>query len=147
LFSITKMIGSVPELRHVEALIDLALIGRAVAEIGKADAAVARIFMLEGKARAEADLRADDAVPAVKAMLDAEHVHRAALAFRDPGLAPGELGHDHLRVDPVSEHVAVIAIAGDHAVLADGHRRLQADRHRLLADIEMAEAADQAEAV
>ena len=31
-----------PQLRHVEALVDLALVGRAVAEIGQADAAVAR---------------------------------------------------------------------------------------------------------
>src|SRR5437868_3228673 len=41
----------------------------------------------------------------------------------------------------------MVAIAGDDAVLADGQRRLQADRDRLLADIEMAEAADQAETV
>jgi hypothetical protein len=36
--------------------------------------------VLEGEAGAEADLRADDAVAAVEAMLDREHVHRAALA-------------------------------------------------------------------
>ena len=50
-------------------------------------------------------------------------------------------------IDAVGEHVAMVAIAGDDAVLADGHRRLQPDRDRLLADIEVAEAADQAEAV
>ena len=64
-----------------------------------------------------------------------------------PACAAGQLGHDHLGVDAVGEHVAVIAIAGDDAVLADGHRRLQPDRDRFLADVEMAEAADQAEAV
>ena len=41
----------------------------------------------------------------------------------------------------------MVAIAGDDAVLADLERRLQPDRDRFLADIEMAEAADQAEAV
>ena len=43
--------------------------------------------------------------------------------------------------------MAVIAVAGDDAVLAADQRRLQADRHCLLPDIEMAEAADQAHAV
>ena len=80
-------------------------------------------------------------------MVDAEHVHRSALALGDAGLAPGELGHDHLGVDAVGEHVAVIAIAGDDAVLAHGHRRLQPDRDRFLADVEVAESADQPEPV
>jgi hypothetical protein len=44
------------------------------------------------------------------------------------------------------QHVAVVAIAGDNAVVrADGV--LHADDHRLLADIEMAESADQAHAI
>ena len=50
-------------------------------------------------------------------------------------------------IDAISEHVPVIAIAGDDAVLADGHRRLQPDSDRFLADVEVAEAADQPEAV
>ena len=64
-----------------------------------------------------------------------------------PAGAPGQLGHDHLGIDAVGEHVAMVAIAGDDAVLADLERRLEADRDRFLADIEVAEAADQAEAV
>ena len=92
-------------------------------------------------------MRADDAVPAVKAVVDAEHVHRAALALGDAGGAAGQLGHDQLGIDAVGEHVPVIAIAGDDAVLADGHRRLQPDRDRFLADIEVAESADQPEPV
>ena len=50
-------------------------------------------------------------------------------------------------IDAVGEHVAVVAIAGDDAVLADRHRRLQPDRDRFLADVEVAEAADQPEPV
>src|SRR3546814_17159595 len=80
-------------------------------------------------------------------MLDAEHVHRAALALGDTGLAPGQLGHDDLGIDAVGEHVAVVAIAGDAAVLVRIERRLEADRHRFLADGELAEAADEAEPV
>ena len=131
----------------LKALVDLALVGRAVAEIGEAHAAVAAIFVLEREAGAERHLRADDAVAAVEAMLDAEHVHRSALALGNAGVAAGQLGHDHLGVDAVGEHVAMVAIAGDDAVLADRHRRLQPDRDRFLADVEVAEAADQPEPV
>src|SRR3546814_4001320 len=49
--------------------------------------------------------------------------------------------------DAVGEHVAVVAIAGDDAVLVRIERRLEAERHRFLADVEMAEAADEAEPV
>src|SRR5258708_7100335 len=90
--------GELPQRRHVEALIDLALVHRAVAEIGDADLVVVAIFVLESQAGAERHLRADDAVPAEEALLLREHVHRAALA---PGIAAapaGELGHDALGV-------------------------------------------------
>src|SRR5580693_1417634 len=53
-----------PQLRHVEALIDLALIGRAVAEIGQAHLAVVAITVGEGDAGAERHLGADDTVAA-----------------------------------------------------------------------------------
>ena len=43
---------------------------------------------------------------------------------------------------PAGQHMAVIAIGGDDLV-AVGDRHLHADDHRFLADIEMAEAADQ----
>ena len=65
------MTGSFHSVGHVEALVDLALIGRAVAEIGQADAVVAAIFVGEGKPGAERHLGADDAVAAVEILLDA----------------------------------------------------------------------------
>src|SRR4028118_2343046 len=64
------------------------------------------------------------------------------LARVAPRRAPGQFGQDPLGVDAVSQHVAMVAIAGDDAVLADGHRRLKPDRHRFLADIEVAEPPD-----
>ena len=97
-----------------------------------------------GKAKAGADrhLGADDAVAAEEVLLAAEHVHRAALAVRIAAAAPGQFGHDPLRVHAAGQHVAVVAIGGDDRV-ALLERRLHADDDRLLADIEMAEAADQ----
>src|SRR3546814_9674857 len=68
-----------PQLGHVEGLVDLALIGCAVAEISDADPAVPGVFVLERQPRADRHLRADDAVPAVEPVLHREHVHRAAL--------------------------------------------------------------------
>ena len=41
----------------------------------------------------------------------------------------------------------MVAIAGDDTVQPFGQRGLDADRHRFLADIEMAETADQAQTV
>ena len=80
-------------------------------------------------------------------MFDGEHVHRPALAAADPCLAPGELGHDDLGIDAAGEHVAMVAVACDDAVAARRDRRLQADHHGLLPDVEVAETADQPESV
>jgi hypothetical protein len=60
-----------------------------------------------------------------------------------PRRPPGQLGHDQLGVDPVSKHMAMIAVAGDDAVMALVERRLQAHGDRFLPDIEMAKTADQ----
>src|SRR6478672_4623652 len=73
--------GQLPQLRHVEAFVDLALIGGAVAEICDADVAVAAVVVGESKTGTERHLRAHNSVPAVETFLHAEHVHGAALAF------------------------------------------------------------------
>jgi hypothetical protein len=135
-----------PQGGHVEALVDLALVDGTVAEIGQADVLGAAVLMGEGDAGAERHLGADDAVAAVEILLLAEHVHGAALALGIAAAASGEFSHHALGIHPAGEHVAVVAIAGDNGILA-GDRRLHADDDRLLADIEMAEAADQAHAV
>ncbi len=102
--------------------------------------------MREGEAGAERHAGADDAVAAVEPLVAGEHVHRAALALGVAGDPPGQLGHDPARVHAGRQHVAVVAVARDHRIaLAD--RVLHADRDRLLADVEMAEAADQPHAI
>src|SRR6185295_14033917 len=135
-----------PQRRHVEGLVHLALIDGTVAEIGDADAAVIPVSVAEGEAGAERHLGSDNAMAAVELFLAAEHVHGAALA---PGIAAApsrELGHHAFGVHAAGQHVAVIAIAGDNAV-ARRECRLHAHDDRLLPDVEMAEAADQAHAV
>src|SRR5258708_364164 len=83
-----------PQRRHVEALVNLALVDGAVAEIGQADIAVVLVAVRKAEARADRYLGADDAVPAVEMLLAREHVHRAALAMRVAGAAAGERRHD-----------------------------------------------------
>ena len=58
-----------PERGHVEGLVDLALVGRAIAEIGDRHMVVAAILVGEGEARAQRHLRADDAVAAEELLL------------------------------------------------------------------------------
>jgi hypothetical protein len=57
--------------------------------------------------------------------------------------AAGQLGHHFLGVHARGQHVAVVAVAGDDLVAFAGDR-LHADGDGFLADVEMAEAADQA---
>src|SRR5439155_2097325 len=124
-----------PQLRHVEALVDLALVGRAVAEIGEADEIIAAVAVGEGKPRPERDLGADDAMAAVEILLHAEHVHGATLALGIAAAAAGEFGHHAVGFHAAGQHVAVVAVPGyDLVALLQGH--LHADHDRLLADIE-----------
>ena len=58
----------------------------------------------------------------------------------------GQLGHDAARLHAGDQHVAVIAVAGDHRI-ARLQGVLDTDRDGFLADIEVAEAADQPHAV
>ena len=102
--------------------------------------------MGEAEADAERHLGADDAVAAVEAALRREQVHRAALALGRAGGAPGELGHDLLRRHARDQHVGVAAIARDDRI-AGLQRVLHTGDHRLLPDVEVAEAADQPHAV
>src|SRR3546814_7540701 len=74
-------------------------------------------------------------------------MHRPALAVADARLPPSQLGHDDIGIDPVGEHVAMVAIAGDDAVTLAIERALEPYRHRFLPDVEVAETADQAQAV
>src|SRR6201999_1019651 len=74
--------GQAPELRHVEALVDLALVGGAVTEIGQRYVVVAAILVSEGESGADRHHGADNPGPAVELLLLGEHVHGAAFAVR-----------------------------------------------------------------
>ncbi len=135
-----------PQLGHIEAFVDLALVGRAVAEIGDADAVIAPVAVRKGKTRSERNLRPHNAVSTVEMLLLAEHVHGAALALGISAAAPGQLGHHTSGVHAACEHVAMIAIpCNDLIALFQGH--LHADDDSFLPDVKMAEPADRTHAV
>ena len=73
-------------------------------------------------------------------------MHRAALAARIAALPAGQFRHDTFGVHAAGQHVAVIAIGGDHLV-AVHHRHFHADNNGFLSDIQMAEPADVTHAV
>src|SRR5215469_16123742 len=126
-----------PQRSHVEALIDLPLIDRAVAEICDRDSPICAIVMGKGEPGSDWHLCTDDAVATKEALLPAEHVHRAALAVRIAATTPGQLGHDTLGIHAAGQHMAVIAIGRDNRV-AFLERCLHADDDRFLPDIEVA---------
>ena len=138
--------GQLEQRRQIQALVYLALVGRALAEIGRRDMAITAIPVGEGQPGAEGDLRAHDAVPAVERLLAAEHVHRPALAARITAGAAGQLRHHAARFHAAGQHVAMVAIAGNDLVAGD-ELRLDAHHHRFLPDVEVAEPADQPHAV
>src|ERR1700674_4392328 len=135
-----------PQLRHVEALVHLSLVRRAIAEVGLAHAAVLAVAVRECDAGAERHLGSDDAVSTEEVLLDGEHMHRTALAFGVARTATGKLGHDALRIHAAGEHMAVVAVGGDHLIAVLGGE-LHADDDGFLTDVEVAEPADEAHAV
>src|SRR4051794_30851829 len=73
-------------------------------------------------------------------------MHGTTLALGVAMLPPGQFGHHALGIHAAGQHVAVVAVAGDHLITALD-RHLHPDDDRLLPNIEMAEAADQAHPV
>ena len=74
-------------------------------------------------------------------------MHGAALAFGIAAFAPVSSAMTPSGSMPRRQHVAVVAVAGDDAVLARFQLMLDADNHGFLPDIEVTEAADQTHTV
>src|SRR3984893_8193909 len=135
-----------PEFRHVETLVDLTLVRRAVAEISEASVAIAAITVGERQPAAERHLRPHDAMAPVKMLCLRKHVHGAALPFRGAAPPPGQFRHDGLGVHATSKHMAMIAVAGD-GLVAFHRRHHDSGDDRLLTNVEMAKTADETHAI
>src|SRR5262249_10955953 len=132
--------GQLPQLRHVEAFVDLALVGGAVAEISEVDIVVYATAVGEGGPVAERARGTAEAVAAVEMLLQAEHVHGAALALGVAAAASGQFSHHAVGGHAAGEHVSVIAVSR-YDLVAGLDRHLHADDDGFLADDPMAGAA------
>ena len=120
--------------REVEALVEVGLVRRALAEVRDGD--VARALERQRGAGRRGDRAADDAVAADQAVLEVDHVHRAGAAAADAGGAPEQLVQQALRRGSDGERVAVAAVGARDAVVG-GEHAADARRRRLLAVVEM----------
>ena len=95
-------------------------------------------LQLRGERRAGGgrDRAADDAEAADQPLLERDDVHGAAAAAVRAGLPTQELGQERRLVDAEGERCAVTAVRGGNGVARDEHVA-DADRHRLLALVEM----------
>jgi len=135
-----------PERRQVHRLVELPLRHGAVAEVAHDHLVAAPVLDSEADAHCDGQVRPDDRVTAEEVGALVEQVHRAALALGEPVAAAEQLGHDPLGIGTLRQAVAVLAVRGDRVVVGPEHRG-GADRHRLLADVEMEEPADLPERV
>ena len=124
---------------EVDRFVEAGVVDRAVAEEGDTDAAGLAEDGADADARGVADAGADDAVGAEQADRAVVEMHRAAAAAATAVALAEELGHQDARVHALGERVAMAAMGRRHPV----QRRevgADADRRRLLADVEMQEA-------
>jgi hypothetical protein len=138
--------GQLPQRRHVERLMERAGVHHGLAHEAHDALVAATILDRETDARRERDVTAHDSVSAKKVRVRVEHVHRAALAKRTSVLPPEELRHDRTGCHPARECLTVVAIGGDDVVVRAQHAQ-RARAHRLLANVQMAEAADLAQRI
>src|SRR5262249_25289259 len=129
-----------------EAFIHLPLVGSAVAKIGEAHIVVAAITVGKGKPASDRHLRADNSMAAIKLLFARKHMHRATLALRGAAAPARQFGHDGFGVHAESQHMAMIAVAGD-CLIAFLCCHPDSRDDRLLAYVEMAEAADEAHSI
>ena len=102
--------GELPDGRHIDALMEAALVGCAVAEERNGHRAVVANFGRQRRASGQRNAAADDAVRAEQAALDLRDVHGAAAAVAEAALLAVELRERVLQI--VALHDAVAAVAG-----------------------------------
>ena len=130
-----------PDRGQVERLVEGADVGGALPQLDKHAIRLALVVERQRDADCDRQLAADDAPASQEVPLDVEQVHRAAVAAGHARRLAEQLGHDAVRLGPHGQGRAVVAIAREH-VVARLERIDGADVGRLLADGEMAVAAD-----
>ena len=120
---------------------DAALVDRAVAHVGERHATGVQIFLGEGEADTEGNLAADNAVAAVKVLLDVKEMHRAALAAGATGNRAEKLRHAGVGIGAAGQGMTMIAVGGDDGVVLVYDRNC-AHGDGFLAVVQVAESLD-----
>ena len=132
-----------PELGHVERLVEDALVRGAIAQKRHHHPILVAHLDAQREPDREREVSAHDGVAAHEVALRVTEVHGAALPLADAGRAPIELGHQRPRAGLAYKRVGMIAV-GPELVLVVIERTDRPRRHGLLADVEVREAADEA---
>src|SRR5438445_3259843 len=132
-----------PDGGEVERLVDHALVGAPVAEERDDHAVRATDAVGERRSRADGQAGGHDAVTAEDVEVEGGDVHRAAETAAVAVDAAEQLGHHAVHARALGDAVPVAAVGADDGVVRAevGARRR---RHRLLADVGMRGALDQA---
>ncbi len=125
--------GQLLQRGEVQALVEDALVDRAVAEHREHHARLAAQFHRDRIADRVRDRRADHRRGAEDTRRDVDHVHRAALAACAAGRLAVELREHRAQIAALGEIERVRAIRTEDGVVA-AQRFADADRHRLLPD-------------
>jgi hypothetical protein len=122
--------GQLEHPREVEALVEVALVARPVAEErhGHPAGALGR----EGGPGGRRDAASHDAEAADQPVLEVDHVHRSRSSAADAGGAAEHLRGKRLRVGALGERVPVSPVGAGHVIMGL-EREADADRHGLLA--------------
>ncbi len=130
-----------PDGGEVERFVKRPGVGGTVAELTQHRAGSVLIVERERCADRDRQMPADDAPAAQEVTIDVEQVHRAAVAARHTRLLAEQLGHHGRGRAPDGERRGVVAVAHEQIVV--GFEAVDAaDVRRLLADRQMAVAAD-----
>ena len=121
-----------PDRGQVEALVERALVGRAVAEEAQRHPVVALQLRAERGAGRDRQARADDAGLAEAADAEVGQVHGAAQPGVDAGGLAHELGEQAVRAGALADRVPVRPVVAHHVVVV-AQRHARPDDRRLLA--------------
>src|SRR5258708_35241232 len=138
--------GQLPQLCQIQRLVKSSLVDGRFAKEAKRYLISLFVFRSKGHARGQRNLSADNRVPAEKVDALVEQVHRTSLAARTAARLTDQLCHHRSGRNALREPLSVLAIAGDDIVIP-AHRRDGTDTDRLLADVQLTEAANFSEAV
>jgi len=132
-----------PDARHVEPLVEGAVVDGPVAEERHRHAlALEQLEAVTGPRRLQ-DARANDAARAHHADFRRKQVHAAAPAVRAAGLAAEQLRYQLARGNALGQRVAVAAVGAEDDVVG-AEVGADAGRNRLLPDVGMTGTVDQA---